>query len=222
MNNLESKIKICAVIPFYNEEKFVLNIVLKTLEYVDCVIAVNDGSTDNSENLIKDLKDVLIISSKVNKGKGFSLQSGFNKAIELNCDIVITLDADNQHNPELIPEFINASEDFDIVIGNRLDDIKNMPFMRILSNKVTSFLLSAKTKQKIYDSQCGFRAIKSNVLKKVRTTFKGFEAESEMIVIASRCGFRIGFVGIPTIYANEKSKMKSLQAIKGFLRVILK
>ena len=71
MNNSESKIKICAVIPFYNEEKFVLNIVLKTLEYVDCVIAVNDGSTDNSENLIKDLKDVLIISSKVNKGKGF-------------------------------------------------------------------------------------------------------------------------------------------------------
>lgn len=222
MNNLESKIKICAVIPFYNEEKFVRNVVLKTLEYVDCVIAVNDGSTDNSESLIKDLKDVLIISSKVNKGKGFSLQSGFNKAIELNCDIVITLDADNQHNPELIPEFINASEDFDIVIGNRLDDIKNMPFMRILSNKITSFLLSVKTKQKIYDSQCGFRAIKSNVLKKVRTTFKGFEGESEMIVIASRCGFRIGFVGIPTIYANEKSKMKSLQAIKGFLRVILK
>jgi len=97
-----------------------------------------------------------------------------------------------------------------------------MPLQRILSNKITSFLLSVKTGQDIKDSQCGFRAYSSEILKEVKTEYSGFEAESEMLVKAAKKGYKIGFVDIPTIYGTENSKMRPFQAIFGFIKVILK
>jgi len=97
-----------------------------------------------------------------------------------------------------------------------------MPLQRRLSNKLTSFLLSLKTSQKIIDSQCGFRAYSVKVLKDVKTKYFGFEAESEILVLAARKGYKIGFIDIPTIYGTGKSKMRPLQAIIGFMKVILK
>jgi hypothetical protein len=95
-----------------------------------------------------------------------------------------------------------------------------MPIQRKLSNKLTSFFLTVKTGQNILDSQCGYRAYRAEVLRKVKTNLLGFEAESEILVKASKKGFKIGFVDIPTIYGNEKSKMRPFQAIFGFLRVL--
>jgi len=106
------------------------------------------------------------------------------------------------------------------VIGNRLNDLEKMPLQRIVSNKLTSLLLTLKTGQRIVDSQCGFRVYKSNVLKTIKTFSFGFEAESEMIVYASRFGYKIGFVDIPTVYGQEKSKMNSIKAIIGFIKIL--
>jgi hypothetical protein len=97
-----------------------------------------------------------------------------------------------------------------------------MPFQRILSNRITSFLLSIKTGQQIKDSQCGFRAYKKVVLENVRTKSIGYEAESEILIYAARKGYKIGFINIPTIYGNEKSKMNPIQAIIGFIKVLFK
>ena len=95
-----------------------------------------------------------------------------------------------------------------------------MPVQRRMSNRLTSFILSKKTNQKILDSQCGFRAYSSKLLQSVKTSYNGFEAESEIIVKATRKGFKIRFVDIPTIYGTEKSKMKALKAIIGFIKVM--
>lgn len=95
-----------------------------------------------------------------------------------------------------------------------------MPKQRILSNRLTSFLLSKKTGIKIVDSQCGFRAFKTEVLKKVKTRSNGYEAESEIIILAARAGFKIGFVEVPTIYGNETSKMNPFKTIFGFAKVL--
>ncbi len=97
-----------------------------------------------------------------------------------------------------------------------------MPIQRILSNRITSSLLSIKTGQKISDSQCGFRGYKAAVLKNVNSYSSGYEAESEMIIYASRADFKIGFVNIPTIYGNEKSKMNPVEAILGFIKILFK
>ncbi len=95
-----------------------------------------------------------------------------------------------------------------------------MPFQRVMSNKLTSFLLSKKTGMKIIDSQCGFRALSMEVLQKVQTQSNGYEAESEIIILAARAGFKIGFVEVPTIYGNEKSKVNPVKAIFGFIKVL--
>ena len=134
-------------------------------------------------------------------------------------DFTITLDADLQHLPELIPILLNV-DSADIVIGNRLHDMSKMPLQRKMSNSITSFLLSKKTGQKIIDSQCGFRVYRTNILDKILPNFQGFEAESEILVNAARHKFVIGFREILTIYGNEESKMKPIQAIKGFIKVM--
>jgi glycosyltransferase involved in cell wall biosynthesis len=222
LNSLNQKPKVCAVIPFYNENDFLFDVVSETLNFVDEVIAVNDGSSDGSEKTINNLERVQVILLNHNYGKGYALQVGFNECIQQNFDIIITLDADKQHNPAFIPEFISQLNYFDIVIGNRLNDTKDMPIQRILSNKITSSLLSIKTGQKILDSQCGYRGHKVDVLKKIKTFSLGYEAESEMIIYASRAGFKIGSVNISTIYGNEKSKMNPVKAIVGFIKILFK
>ena len=220
MNNTLNRNETCAIIPFLNEEKTIEDIVEKTLEYVDCIIAVDDGSDDNSISKISNNEKVFLIKNIVNRGKGYSLNVGFRKSIELNSHFTITLDADLQHPPEYIPEILEKLKENDVVIGNRLNDFKNMPLQRILSNKLTSSLLTLKTKKKIVDSQCGFRGYRTKILNSIIPKFSGFEAESEIIVKAARNNYKIDFVSIPTIYGDEKSKMKATQAITGFIKVL--
>jgi glycosyltransferase involved in cell wall biosynthesis len=210
-----------AVIPFFNEEERIVEVVTKTAKYVDLIIAVDDGSMDKSSDMISQLNlPIIIIGNGINEGKGSALKKGFMKSIELNSFFTITLDADLQHPPELIPQFINESKNFDIVIGNRRKSKSDMPTHRRLSNQITSFLLSKKTDYKILDSQCGYRLYKTEILKNIMTSFNGFEAESEIIVNASYQKLKIGFLTIPTIYGTEKSKMRPFNAIIGFLKVL--
>jgi glycosyltransferase involved in cell wall biosynthesis len=222
LNNLNQKAKVCAVIPFYNERDFLSDVVTETLNFVDNVIAVNDGSSDGSEKTIDNMERVQVISLDRNYGKGYALQIGFNESIKQSFDTIITLDADKQHNPAFIPEFISQLDYFDLVIGNRLNDTKAMPIQRILSNRITSSLLSIKTGQNILDSQCGYRGYKAAVIKKVKSISLEYEAESEMIIYAARAGFRIGFVNISTIYGNETSKINPVEAILGFIKILFK
>lgn len=222
MSNLNQTNKVCAVLPFYNEKDFIRDVVLNTLRFVDKVFAVDDGSNDASQTFINDIESVEIISLSSKCGKGFALQKGFDECLKYDYDFILTLDGDNQHKPELIPEFLEKIKYFDVVIGNRLSDTNTMPLQRILSNKITSFVLSKITGQKIVDSQCGYRIYKKEVLQKVKTTSNGYEAESEIIIKSARAGFNIGFVNIPTIYGNEKSKMNPVKAIIGFIRILFK
>ncbi len=217
-----TKNKICALIPFFNEEKFIFETVTKTLRYVDCIIAVNDGSTDNSEKLISNFQNVFVFKHEQNFGKGKAIKTGFLKAMEMECELLITLDADMQHDPELIPKFIAKynSGNFDLIIGNRLHDISSMPIHRRASNFLTSFLISLKTGVKIKDSQSGFRLFDVKHLQALLPKFSGFEAESEILIKAARNNLKIGFVNIPTIYNSNESKMKSLDAIIGFIKVL--
>ncbi len=220
MNHSNDINNICAIIPFYNEEKHIKNIIHKVSKYVDIIIAVNDGSTDNSLNQIEKKDNLILITHKKNMGKGYALRTGFEKSIELNTNISITLDADLQHAPEYIPNFIEKINEYDAVIGNRMNNKKGMPIHRKFSNFLTSKILEIKTGYKIFDSQSGFRAFKTKILKDILPSFAGFEAESEMIVKLLKAQYTLGFVDIPTIYGDDESKMKAWKTIKGFIKVI--
>lgn len=211
---------VCAVVPFYNEKKTLKIILKETSKFVDCIFAVNDGSTDDLYTEERNMKGVDFIELGKNYGKGKALSAGFEQAISSGFQYIITLDADLQHDPKYIPKFLDSLTLFDIVIGNRLNDFNGMPLQRRASNKLTSFLLTVRTGQSILDSQCGFRAYRREVLEKVKTENFGFEAESEILIKAAKRKFRIGFTYIPTVYGNEKSKMRPLKAIAGFLKVL--
>lgn len=211
---------VCAVIPFLNERNTIDIVVEKVLKYIDKVIAVDDGSTDGSADTLKNIENVIVVKHSVNKGKGAALNTGFTESVKQGSTLTLTIDADLQHDTELIPEFIDAAENHDIVIGNRLSNLKSMPLHRRLSNKLTSKMLSMKTGTEIKDSQSGYRIYRTSILDSILPKSTGFEAESEILVNAARRGYKIGFVDIPTIYNNNESKMRSWDTIKGFVKVM--
>ena len=108
MNTTSSQNKTCAVIPFYNEERTIAEVINRTLNFVDFVIAVNDGSTDNSKNNIPKDERIIYLENKVNEGKGVALNKGFTKSTERDFEFTITLDSDLQHVPDKIPDIISA------------------------------------------------------------------------------------------------------------------
>lgn len=220
MNTISKRNKVCAVIPFYNERRTLKKIISSTLPFVDSIILIDDGSTDGSRLEIPADDRIILLTHEINRGKGVALKTGLIESYIKGFNFTITLDADLQHPPESIPEFLSGLNFYDIIIGNRLNDLKNMPVQRIASNKLTSFLLSRKTKTKLLDTQCGYRAFRNNILKDILPVFPGYEAESEMLIKAARKNFSIGFTTIPTIYGDEKSKLKAVKTIMGFIRVM--
>ena len=220
MTTLRSKNRIVAVIPFYNERGTINEIIQSTLPFVNTVIAIDDGSTDNSSENVTVLENVILLKNDTNRGKGFTLRRGLVYAVENGFDEIVTIDADLQHNPGEIPLLCSKLNLYPIVIGNRLNNLKDMPLQRRMSNKITSFLLSIKTGQKILDSQSGFRAYRAEVIKNITTTKNGYEAESEILIKASRKGYNIGFADISTIYGDEISKMNPVTSTIGFIKLM--
>lgn len=189
--------------------------------HIENIIVVDDGSSDTTASVAASM-GARVLNHPVNRGKGAALQTGFNFMLQTSLDAVITLDADLQHPPDFIPHFTDmySSGEYDIIIGSRLHDKKGMPFHRVLSNTITTFLVSARTAKKISDSQSGYRLIDRKVLESVRLKSYGFEAETEFIIKAAAHGFRFGFVPIETIYAGEKSHMRHFSTTVNFVKVL--
>lgn len=212
----------CIIIPFYNEKDFIREVVEISSGYCESVFAIDDGSNDGGANLIPKIPGVEIFTLESNLGKGAALRLGFIKAIQRGFDAVVTLDGDKQHNPDFIPKFIEALKTQSLVIGKRKFDTSIMPFHRILSNSISSFLISYKTGIKVLDSQSGYRGFRTSLLKKILPVENGYVAETEMLIKASKYCKSFGWVDIPTIYGEEKSKMKNIETTLKFVKQIVK
>ena len=129
-----------------------------------------------------------------------------------------------RHPVSAIPTFLNKTEkkNTKFILGNRDNRIGCMPLHRIMSNTITSFLISIIIKQRIRDSQCGFRLIHRNVLEKLELTESGFQLESEMILQAAKNGIKIDHINIPTIYNGENSSINNWKDTLRFLRLIIR
>jgi glycosyltransferase involved in cell wall biosynthesis len=160
----------------------------------------------------------------VNRGKGAALRTGFAAALTAGADWVFTLDADGQHDPAEMPAFLAAARTggADLWIGDRMRNTADMPWLRRLVNRFTSFIISTLAGQSISDSQSGYRLIGAPVLRALDLRFDRFEAESEILVKASRAGFRIGSVPIRTIYGEERSTIHPVRDSVRFISLVLK
>lgn len=211
---------VVAVIPAYNEGERVKTVVEQTLKHVSRVIVVDDGSEDDTIRFAESA-GALVVPHPYNLGKGAACRTGFYAAMRLGCQAIIMLDGDGQHAPEEIPLFIEAMKREDspgIYVGNRMHDTHDMPLSRYLTNRFLSSLISFLARQKVRDSQCGFRLIHREVLEKVHYENNRYDAESEILVRAARAGFAIREVNVSTIYGDEFSKINPFHDTIRFLR----
>ncbi len=213
----------CVVVPAFNESGAVGELVRKLLSYVSEVIVVDDGSTDDTSKKARDA-GATVLRHLRNCGKGAALRTGFDHALRAGYDGVITLDADGQHDCREMPLFINEVEKSgaDIVLGTRMGSVRGMPLIRLLTNIVTSFIVSILSRQRITDSQTGFRLIKRGVLEKVHLATTNYETESEILIKASRQGFKITEIPIKTIYRKQASNINAFIDTLRFIRLVLK
>ena len=196
--------KVCVIIPALNAELTIFDLVTNLLDKGYKVVVINDGSTDNTHQEATQA-GATVIKHPVNRGKGAALKTGFAYALEEGYETVVTIDADGQHNYEEVSEFTRVAEgDADIIIGSRMGDTENMPPIRILANKLSSFMISRMIGHRIEDSQCGFRLIKSPVLRKIKLVTHDYDTESELLIKAAREGFTIATIPVKTIYPPDQ------------------
>jgi glycosyltransferase involved in cell wall biosynthesis len=214
---------VCVIIPTYNEAKAIGGLVSSIRTQNLPVVVVDDGSKDNTYKIASN-SGAVVLRNETNLGKGASLIKGLNYALAKDFDAVITMDGDGQHLAEEIPFFLRLAtySDSSILIGNRMHKPKNMPLIRILTNKFMSWFISSVSGQRIPDSQCGFRLIKKEVLKKINLVTSKFELESEMLIKGARLGFKIESVPIKTLYSGEKSRINPIVDTLRFFRFVIR
>jgi len=211
--------KICVIIPVYNEADHIGQLVADVKKQLSDVVVVDDGSRDGSAESARPAGAV-VLTHETNRGKGAALATGFAYALKGGWDAVLIMDGDGQHACEDIRAFCSAAEDADVIVGNRLLDARNMPLVRYLTNRFMSFVVSRSAGCRIPDSQCGFRLIRRRVLATVVCGTEHYEAESELLVEAARQGYRIVSVPVKTIYRKEKSKIRPFTDTIRFIKLM--
>lgn len=211
-----AKNKIFIVIPAYNEEKIILDVIseIQSAGYTNLII-VDDGSRDNTYSRAKEVDSVVVLRHKINRGKGAATKTGIEAAKLLGADIIVTMDGDGQHDPEDIVKLIEpiAKKEYDVVLGTRLLNPTGMPWYKVVQNKIGNILTWYLFGLYVTDSQSGFRAYskKSTVL--INTKGDRYEYESE--VIREIHGHKLKFKEIPikvryTDYSMGKAQKQTL------------
>ena len=162
-------------------------------------IGIDDGSTDATGDVLSHACD-LVISHPRNLGKGAALRRGFERALAAGASIIVTIDADGQHDPASAPALVAALGGADIVVGARARTRGVMPLGRRLTNGMSAAAISHCAGQAVPDAQSGFRAIRADVVRSVRPQGDRYEYETAFLILAARAGFRLASVQVPTLY----------------------
>lgn len=217
--------KVIALIPAWNEQQTIAEVIQKTRPCVDWVLVINDGSTDRTAQIARDAGAV-VVSHAINRGLGAAIGTGFVSAKKLGADVVVTLDADGQHDPEEIPKFLEAirTQQADVVIGSRMMTRTGMPWYRqiaqVIGNIATLVLFGAW----VTDSQSGFRAFTSHALSKIEVRTNRMEISSELVAETKRNHLKLVEVPIKAIYTDYSlSKGQSFfVGIKTLIKLVLR
>lgn len=210
-----------ALIVAKDEQTRVGFVVRKTVLQLPALV-VDDASVDETcREALSAGAPVLI--RPATRGKGSALAAGLALLKTWGATCVICLDGDGQHDPRFIPEFIQkSSQSYSIVLGNRLHDKRYMPFPRIISNTLTSLVISLFIGQLVRDSQCGYRLLRGEALA-LAPSDPGFMYESEQLFLAARAGLKIGYVDVSTIYrSNSTMRFHVLKDVVDFLHIFLR
>jgi len=225
---IENKIynKYCVIIPAYNAADAISDLikVIHKLNPPLKIFVIDDGSVDGTFDNAKAFQQVSVYKHDFNRGKGEAIKTGIKEARSGGFQYAIFIDADLQHDPHLIEEFILIREqkDIDLVLGKRSFLKTKMPFHRILSNSITSFMISLRTGCRVHDSQCGYRLVDITKVPIGNITETGFQFESEFLIKMLSSGLKYCEIPIPTIYNKSTSSINNLMDTIKFIRLYLK
>lgn len=223
--NLLAPLNVAVLIPAFNASRTIFELVrrISSIIEVQNIVVVDDGSSDNTSQLAREAGAV-VLCHRENRGKGEALKTGFRYVMDGRYHGVISLDADGQHDERFIPFFLQNAlqEEVDILIGSRMDLVGQMPWVRVLTNRITSACISALVGQKIPDSQSGYRYIRTDVLKVLRLRTSHYDTESEILIQAGRKGYRIDSVPISSIYGEEKSAIRPMRDTLRFILLVMR
>ena len=200
--------KITVGIPAYNEEKNIASILVKLKKIADNVIVCNDGSTDATGAIAEEL-GAIVVNHEKNQGYGAGIRSIFLKSKEVESDVLVTLDSDGQHDVGDIEKLIEPIQNgkCDLVIGSRFleENVKNVPNYRKIGINIITKVTNATLKNKLTDSQSGFRAYNKKIISEVKPSELGMGVSTEILIKASNKEFIIGEVPITVSYEGNTS-----------------
>jgi glycosyltransferase involved in cell wall biosynthesis len=190
---------------------------------LDLVLVVDDGSADRTSEEAK-LGGAEVIKHAVNAGKGAAIKTGL-RAVSTRPGVryLMLLDGDGQHLPEEIPLFLEEANrsHAGLIMGNRMTDVRKMPFVRKMTNRFMSGQISGLCGQPIPDTQCGFRLVTASLFAPLAAAAaQNYDYETEMLAIAARLGHRIASVPVSTIYGEEKSKIHPVRDTLRFFKLL--
>lgn len=204
---------VIAVIPAYNESNYIRTIIAETREFVSSVVVVDDGSVDKTSEIAAST-DAIVIRNKRNMGKGFALKVGIGQCLKYNPDIVVTIDADGQHNPSDIPKLLHPiiSGEADAVVGSRYqrESLTDAPKFRKMGLYLLNGLNRVLVRTSVRDAQSGYKAYTKNALSTIlKCDSSGYGVEVEQLAALESCGFRILEIPVSVRYkglANTSKK----------------
>jgi glycosyltransferase involved in cell wall biosynthesis len=199
-----NKLNVCALIPAYNSQCTIAEVVRRARPHVAQVVVVDDGSQDQTLRQARQA-GAHLLGSSVNQGKGRALAQGFAYALRCGFEAVVTLDADLQHDADDIPRFMRRylESGAHLIIGDRMHARSAIPGVRRIPNAIGMQCFSWLTGQTIRDSQCGFRLYRRELLAAVPVITAGFDTESDLLLRAGRRGMTIDFIPIAAVYFNS-------------------
>jgi glycosyltransferase involved in cell wall biosynthesis len=208
------------VIPAYRAMRTLPSVVQAVRDALPAVrvVVVDDGSGDETATVAETLADRTIRLGR-NRGKGAALRAGFESALGFGDEVVLTLDADGQHDPSYAPVLVHALDACDIVIGARTRRGSPMPLRRRMTNAMASLAIAHVAGIRLDDTQSGFRAIRRQVLEHVQARGDRYEFETDFLIRAARAGFRARNVKIPTLYGSA-SHFRSMSDSVRIVRTI--
>jgi glycosyltransferase involved in cell wall biosynthesis len=215
--------KIIVVIPAKDEASRIAGVISGALERAGRIVVVDDGSSDDTGEIARGA-GAIVLRHRINLGKGAALRTGFTAALRLDACYIVCMDADGQHRPEDIPTLVEPLEkgEADIVFTARaMGAGESMPLVLNFGNRFLSGVVKLLFGISVRDTQCGFRAMKSDVFEQVKWVSSDYAVETEMIVRAGCAKLRPSEIEIPTIYLDRDKGTSALDGFDIFIRMFL-
>lgn len=222
--------KLAIIMPAFNEAQIIAQIIKDIPKRIPginkiCIFVIDDGSSDDTSKIAV-RKKTMVVRHAINLGVGAATVTGIQAALQWDADILVTLDADGQHDPREIPNLIKPilSHHCDIVIGSRFKfrSRRRAPWHRVIGNKIMNFITYCFYRVWVSDTQSGFKAMSKKAAQTMKLSFFGYEVCSEMIGEVRRHKLKYMEVPIKTIYSNYSLRkgQSAMNGINIFLRMI--